>query len=147
MFTWSSDSLSNAAIPTILVSSKCDNNRKAWQIDQRMIERTCSTIGGIESFQTSSSSPETQKRCVSIVLRKVLSARDGESSILSYISKSLHYHFIQISLHICSFQNPQPKTRHAWLLERGTAIFIDYCWLSNRSFETPFSFYATSRID
>lgn len=79
LFTWSSDSLSNAAIPTILISSKCDNNRKAWQIDQRMIERTCSTIGGIESFQTSASSPETHKRCVSIVLRKVLSARDGKS--------------------------------------------------------------------
>lgn len=128
LFLWSLDSLSNAAIPTILVSSKCDNNRKAWQIDQRMIERTCSTIGGIESFQTSASSPETHKRCISIVLRKVLSARDGESLFLYYTSKSLHYYFIEIPLKILcirSFQSPHSKTRHAWLFDRGSITLAE----------------------
>lgn len=63
-----------------------------------MIERTCSTIGGIESFQTSASSPETHKRCVSIVLRKVLSARDGKSLNHYHNSKSLHYKFMMYLL-------------------------------------------------
>lgn len=62
-----------------------------------MIERICSTFGGIESFPTSASSPETHKRCVSIVLRKVLSARDGKSLNHYHNSKS-HHHFMRYLL-------------------------------------------------
>lgn len=126
VFTWSSDSLSNAAIPTILVSSKCDNNRKAWQIDQREIESTCSTIGGIASFQTSASSPETHKRCVSVVLRKVLSAREGKSWNIYHTSKSLEYDLMRIPLKILvcsSCQSSQPKLYPTWLFERGRLNF------------------------
>ena len=131
MSTWSSDLLSNSAIPTILISSKCDNNRKAWQIDQRMIERTCSTISGIELFQTSASSPETHKRCVSIVLRKVLSARHGESLNLYFIFPSLFtitlLKFLsRYSLYVHFKVRSRKPALHGFSKEEKL-IFAEYC--------------------
>lgn len=90
------DACSNIAIPTVLISSKCDNPRKAWQIDQRMIEGLCNTMDGVESFQTSANSPETHKRCVSVILRKIMSERAGEPEIspsLWILTKSLQEFF------------------------------------------------------
>lgn len=75
------DACSNIGIPTVLISTKCDSPRKAWQIDQRVIEGICNTMDGVESFQTSAISPETHKRCVSVILRKVMSERAGEPEI------------------------------------------------------------------
>ena len=79
-----SDACSIAAIPTVLVASKCDNPRKTWQIDQRMIEGICSTADGVESFQTSATSPETHKRCVSVILRNIISGKAGELKKFSF---------------------------------------------------------------
>lgn len=75
------DACYNIPIPTVLISSKCDNPRKAWQINPRMIEGICTTMDGVESFQTSANSPETHKRCVSVILRKIMSERAGEPEI------------------------------------------------------------------
>lgn len=75
------DACSNIGIPTVLISTKCDNPRKAWQIDQRVVEEICNTMDGVESFQTSANSPETHKRCVSVILRKIMSERAGKSEI------------------------------------------------------------------
>lgn len=86
------DASSNIAIPTVLISSKCDNPRKAWQINQHMVEGICKTVDGVESFQISVNSPETHKRCVSVILRKIMSERAGEperSPSLWILTKSL----------------------------------------------------------
>lgn len=78
----SSEALSNDAVPTILVSTKCDNPAESWEVDQDEIERFCSTMQGLETFQTCASAPETHKRCISVLLRNIMLGRLGMSSLL-----------------------------------------------------------------
>ena len=75
------DSLSNAAVPTILVSTKCDNPPTRWEVDHEAVEIVCNKFEGTESFQTSASAPETHKRCISVILKNIALKRSGKPVI------------------------------------------------------------------
>ena len=70
--------LSREDIPTILVSAKSDSPSASWEVSRDMVEDLCSVVTGIESHSVSLSAPETHKRCISIILRKVMVKRHGE---------------------------------------------------------------------
>ena len=72
--------LAHDAIPTILVMSKCDHSPKSWRVTPNMIDDMKTRFKDVESFQTALSSPETHKRCVSIMLRHVMLFRHGNTS-------------------------------------------------------------------
>lgn len=72
------EAFSKSEIPAVLVSSKCDISSELSQTDLRMNESFCNPIEGVESLQTSAKSPETYKRCVSIMLKKVMIQRTGK---------------------------------------------------------------------
>ena len=74
------EALSRNAVPTVLVSAKCDNPSKSWEVNQNEVEDFCSTLHGLETFQTSVSTPETHKRCISVILRNIMIDRQGRSS-------------------------------------------------------------------
>ena len=68
------EALANDAVPTVLVSAKCDNAFTSWEVDQEKVESFCNTLD-LESFQTSISAPETHKRCISVILRNIMLER------------------------------------------------------------------------
>lgn len=72
------DAFTKDSIPSVLIFSKCDNPRLDWQINHCMMESFCDTLDSLEFFQTSANAPETHKRCVSIMVRNVISGRNGE---------------------------------------------------------------------
>lgn len=72
------DAFSEAAMPTVLVSSNCDNPPSSWEVDAGRMEGFCSRLEGVESFQTSATAPETHKRCVSVILKKITAERSGK---------------------------------------------------------------------
>jgi len=63
----------------VLVSSKCDKDIDSWEIEHRMIDGVWTVMNGVESFQTSSAAPETHKRCLSVILRTIMSEKEGRS--------------------------------------------------------------------
>ena len=77
LYTSSLEALSKDDTPTVLVSAKSDSPRGSWEVDHDMVEELCSTAG-IECFPVSLSAPETHKRCISIILRKIMVKRRGE---------------------------------------------------------------------
>ena len=66
------EALSGDAIPTVLVSTKCDNPFKSWKVSQEGVEELCNAFRGLEIFKTSTSAPETHKRCISVILRNIM---------------------------------------------------------------------------
>lgn len=72
------EALSKDGTPTILVSAKSDSPPESWEVGHGMVEELCSTVFGIESIPVSLSSPETHKRCISIILRNIMTKRHGE---------------------------------------------------------------------
>lgn len=72
------EALSKHEIPTVLVSAKSDSPPASWEVDHDMLEELCSTITNVEPFSVSLSKPETHKRCISIILRKIMVKKRGE---------------------------------------------------------------------
>ena len=70
----------NEAVPTVLVSAKCDSPFNMWEVDQEKVEDFCNTLD-VESFQTSITAPETHKRCISVILRNIMMERRREFPI------------------------------------------------------------------
>lgn len=102
----SSDALSNSAIPCVLVSCKCDQSPDSRQLDPRLIEQLGTSfgpgMGGIDSFQTSADYPESHKRCISVILRAIVSKESGWSLSQSIPVSSLVLRLRRICLR-CSF--------------------------------------------
>ena len=90
------DAFSRAAIPTILVSSKCDKPTDSWEVDIGKIQAFCQKFEGVELFQTSANSPETHKRCVSVILRHITTDRYGKP-LVSFIVCRLFIYFSNLS--------------------------------------------------
>ncbi|KAI9777345.1 MAG: hypothetical protein M1839_008953 [Geoglossum umbratile] len=67
------NSLARAGLSSLLVSCKCDTSPSKRQIDPIVLKKAGSTFGGVETFQTSASAPDSQKRSVFVVLRMVIS--------------------------------------------------------------------------
>jgi hypothetical protein len=67
----------NASIPFILVACKCDFPPSHRHVDPYGVEKRAKVlIGDITAFQTSQAAPDTQKRCVAVILRAIVSMRN-----------------------------------------------------------------------
>lgn len=93
----STEALSKGAVPTVLVSTKCDNPSRSWEVDPGVVESLCSTFRGLEAFQTSASASETHKRCISVLLRNVMVERHGMSFRILFRGLSKYASFIGLS--------------------------------------------------
>lgn len=71
------DALVKSALPTILVSSKCDNPENVRQIDVDSMEDACRSC--VEAVKTASNVPETARLCLSSMLRAIMAQRAGQS--------------------------------------------------------------------
>lgn len=75
--TVSTEGIYNASIPFILVACKCDFPPSHRHVDPYGVEkRAKALIGDITAFQTSQAAPDTQKRCVAVILRAIVSMRN-----------------------------------------------------------------------
>ena len=75
------DACSKGSTPCVLIASKCDVPIDSRRIDPQEIEQLCMEETGIESIQISINSPESYKRCVSVVLRNFITNQPGESAV------------------------------------------------------------------
>ncbi|KAN0071444.1 Ras guanine nucleotide exchange factor domain containing protein [Elaphomyces granulatus] len=65
--------LDRSTLPFLLVACKCDVSQVFCRSDPATIEQAENTLRRYESQGTSSDSPRTQKRCISLILRSIIS--------------------------------------------------------------------------
>lgn len=71
-----SDALSKAPLPFVLVACKCDKHTSERQVDPTVVEQKAkSFLGEVHAFQTADQAPDTQKRCLAVILRSAIAAR------------------------------------------------------------------------
>ncbi|EKG21694.1 Ras-like guanine nucleotide exchange factor [Macrophomina phaseolina MS6] len=64
------------ALPCVLVGCKCDNHPAHRQVDPAVVEQRAKTlVGDLPAFQSSDGSPESQRICLSVMLRAILASR------------------------------------------------------------------------
>lgn len=74
------NALHQAHLPSVLVACKCDNHPVNREVDPSMVDQEAkSAHADINTFQTQDSSSESQKRCLSVILRLIISARRAQS--------------------------------------------------------------------
>ena len=59
------DAFARAALPTLVVSCKCDAPQR--QLNPNSIEQV-GIVGGYDTMQTSGTSPDSQKKCLAAIL-------------------------------------------------------------------------------
>lgn len=69
------NALVNSALPTILVSCKCDNPENTRQIDVESMETAC--LSSVEAVKTASNVPESARLCLSTMLRAIMTNRNA----------------------------------------------------------------------
>lgn len=69
-----SDALVCSALPTILVSCKCDNPIVSRQIDVESVEAAC--MAEIQTVKTASNVPESARLCLGAMLRAIMAHRN-----------------------------------------------------------------------
>ncbi|PWW72005.1 ras GEF [Tuber magnatum] len=69
------DVFAKAALPTLVVSCKCDAPQR--QLNPNSIEQV-GIVGGYDTMQTSGTSPDSQKKCLAVILNMI--ARKNEKS-------------------------------------------------------------------
>jgi hypothetical protein len=80
----------NASIPFILVACKCDFPPAHRHVDPAGVEkRAKALIGDITAFQTSQATPDSQKRCVAVLLRAIVSMRNRKWQLFPLNSPTL----------------------------------------------------------
>lgn len=73
------NALSKAPLPFVLVACKCDLYPPD-RVDPAVIEHKAkSFLGEVHAFQTADQAPETQKRCLSVILRSAIAAKRPRS--------------------------------------------------------------------
>lgn len=72
------DALVNSALPTILVSCKCDNPDHARQLNVESVETACMSC--VETVKTAANVPESARLCLSTMLRAVMTNRSNSNS-------------------------------------------------------------------
>ena len=90
-----------ASIPLILVGTKCDTAQKTWQVTTRTVDILLSKYEKVESFQTALRSPETHKRCISVMLRNIMLRRHGERKTTVHASTNPLTEILQIRHSLC----------------------------------------------
>ncbi|KAI9696898.1 MAG: hypothetical protein M1820_007973 [Bogoriella megaspora] len=75
------NAIHKASLPCVLVSCKCDNHPTDRQVDPNKVEqRAKSFVKDISTVQTARTSSATQKQCMSVILRSILSNPDTTES-------------------------------------------------------------------
>ena len=77
------DTLKHQNVPTILVASKCDLSTKRWSATSKKIDGIYKNNKSVNSLQTTLNSPETHKRCISIILSNIMLELHGKRHYLS----------------------------------------------------------------
>ncbi|KAF2036296.1 ras GEF [Setomelanomma holmii] len=72
--------LSKAHIPFILVAAKCDQHPANREVDLTVVEQKAKQfLGEVRVFQSSATSPETQRECLTFMTRAVIAAKRPRS--------------------------------------------------------------------
>jgi hypothetical protein len=70
----------HAGIPYLLVACKCDYSPNLRPVDTSRVDAPLkSIVGDIRTFETSEASPDTQKRCMAVMLRQIIAKRARKS--------------------------------------------------------------------
>src|SRR3954453_6280621 len=72
------DASRGSGLPCVLVSCKCDNPPPIRQLEPGTLGQLGGSLGRVDTRQPSSSKPQTQKQCISIILRAILTRSKGE---------------------------------------------------------------------
>ncbi|KAL1382025.1 rap guanine nucleotide exchange factor 4 [Phyllosticta capitalensis] len=68
------------ALPCVLVGCKCDHHPAHRQVDPAVVEQRAKTlVGELPAFRSSDGSPESQRLCLSVMLRAILASRQDQS--------------------------------------------------------------------
>jgi len=74
--TWRVDTLSRAHVPFVLVACKCDQHPAHREVDPAVVEQKArSFLGDVRVFQSSASSPETQRECLTFMTRAITASK------------------------------------------------------------------------
>lgn len=79
LINYHADALIYSALPTILVSCKCDNPVNTRQIDTDSIEAACLTE--VQTIKTASNVPESARLCLGAMLRTIMAHRKCKSNL------------------------------------------------------------------
>lgn len=76
VLTMFADTFNKAQLPFILVACKCDQHPAHREVDPSVVEHKAkSFIGDVSVFQTSESSPEAHRACLSVITRAAIAAK------------------------------------------------------------------------
>ncbi|KAK8165536.1 ras guanine nucleotide exchange factor domain-containing protein [Phyllosticta citrichinensis] len=68
------------ALPCVLVGCKCDHHPAHRQVDPAVVEQRAKTlVGELPAFRSSDGSPESQRLCLSVMLRAIIASRQDSS--------------------------------------------------------------------
>jgi|ERR1700733_14406613 hypothetical protein len=98
------DASLGSGLPCVLVSCKCDNPPPVRQLEPGTLGQLGGSFGNVDTRQTSASKPQTQKQCISIVLKAILTRSKGE-----WIGSFVCYRFMASRLDYAS------DVRHVFL--------------------------------
>lgn len=114
------DALPNSAIPSIIVACKCDGPvHYSYQQDPATFEHARRILGGTPIHQTSSGVPESQKKCISIILRAIFAKTAGE---LNWKFSWVHFYFFSL---LCFFTVSSTLAADA----SGLTLFFSFSFL------------------
>lgn len=78
------EAFARVQLPALVVSCKCDAPQR--QINPNSIEQV-GTVSGYETMQTSAASPDSQKKCVNMVLGMIIRKNGLFPSLLLFLSR------------------------------------------------------------
>lgn len=78
------EAFARVQLPALVVSCKCDAPQR--QINPNSIEQV-GTVSGYETMQTSAASPDSQKKCVNMVLSMIIRKNGLFPSLLLFLSR------------------------------------------------------------
>lgn len=83
------DAIANAAVPTLLLSCKCDTPQSEREIDPAQVELNAKrAISSITTLQISRD-PESHKRGISVLLNSIVSGIAGNVPVTAYLTSCI----------------------------------------------------------
>ena len=141
------DALHKAHLPSVLVACKCDNHPVNREVDPSKVNQKAKSVhADINTFQAQDSSSESQRRCLSVILRLIILAGRGrwlKSPIpLAYFHHSNTFGFFKIHVGFLVGCNPS-NTLH--FMSRTPKLDIRWRITNNTFISTITSHYNTSK--
>ncbi|CAG8971227.1 hypothetical protein HYALB_00001391 [Hymenoscyphus albidus] len=116
--------LVDSALPTILVSCKCDNPENTRQINVESMEAACHSC--VEALKTAATVPESARLCLASMLKAIMEKRNAPADVsaagigtrprATSISASSHHQHLETSL---SQQTRHSRSSSEYSLLRG----------------------------